>query len=218
VNRLATAILLVLPALGCGGDFGSMVHIPPPRHWSEDLARFREAKDEFFRTSAESPLLAAEVAAFAGLEYFEPDASLYFVGDIEAYPNPEPFKLATTAGQEREAVRYGRIRFDLGGAPQVLQVYRLLDVEPQEGSEGFFLAFYDGTTGSETYPAGRYLEIDGLPGGPYVLDFNMAFNPSCAYGDPTRFACPMAPRENRISARIEAGERGFHREPGTPAG
>ena len=67
----------------------------------------------------------------------------------------------------------------------------------------------DATTGTETYPAGRYLELFGPPGGPFALDFNRAQNPSCAYGAPERFACPVTPAENRLELRIEAGETGF---------
>ena len=83
---------------------------------------------------------------------------------------------------------------------------------PQEGAADFFLAFTDETTGRETYPAGRYIELDGPPGGPYVLDFNLAYNPYCAYGRPERFACPRTPPENRLSVPIEAGERGYRSE------
>ena len=57
------------------------------------------------------------------------------------------------------------------------------------------------------------MALQGSEGGPYILDFNLAHNPFCAYGAPERFACPRAPSENRLSVRIEAGERGYKQPP-----
>ena len=118
----------------------------------------------------------------------------------------------TTAGQERPCDRYGWFEFVLRGVPAKLQVYRLLDSAGQDGAPSFLVAFTDETSGKQTYPAARYVDLIGAPGGPYVLDFNLAYNPSCAYGDPDRFACPRAPAENRLPVTVEAGERGFKHE------
>jgi uncharacterized protein (DUF1684 family) len=74
----------------------------------------------------------------------------------------------------------------------------------------------DGTTGQETYHAGRYVDLQGPEGGPFVLDFNLAYNPWCAYGAAERYVCPVTPPENRLAVRIEAGERG-HRSASEPA-
>ncbi len=132
--------------------------------------------------------------------------SLYFVGDLQFYAEPETLQLVTTSGQERKAERVGFVAFRIDGEPQRLQVYHLAD-----GSGGLFLPFQDGTTGEETYPAGRYLNlIPSSQTGPYELDFNMAYNPSCAYGGAERFACPVTPAENRLDVRVAAGERGRH--------
>lgn len=188
-----------------------MVRIPPPRAWEEQVARYRGAKDEYYRSSPDTPLLAEDLPGFLGLDYWEPDPRLYFVGPIHAYKAPEQVMIVTTAGEPRPAEKYGYVRFKLEDQVETLQVLRLLDSDPLEGVQGLFLAFYDETSGKETYPAGRYVDFIGQDGGPYVLDFNLAFNPSCAYGAPERFACPKAPAENRLSSRIEAGERGYRR-------
>jgi uncharacterized protein (DUF1684 family) len=104
------------------------------------------------------------------------------------------------------------VGFRLGDQELRLQVYRLLDSAPAQGDAGYFLPFMDGTTGQESYPSGRYVDLVGPIGGPYVLDFNAAYNPLCAYGAPERYVCPVTPRENRLPVRIEAGERGYRRE------
>lgn len=205
------ALLLVLTSVaGCQGVHdGSMVRIEPPRNWGESIEQRRESRDDYMRQSPFTPLLEEDRAGFSGLEYWEPDDGYYFVGGINAYADPEEFTIISTAGEPRPCERVGWIRFPLAGQDLTLQVYRLLDLEPQDGDLGFFLPFMDATTAQETYPAGRYIDLEGRPGGPYILDFNKAYNPMCAYGSPERFACPVTPPENRLPVRIEAGERGY---------
>jgi hypothetical protein len=203
-------VLFLAGCAGAGGAAPTMVHLPPPPAWEESLLEARSRKDEMFRVSPESPLLPADRAAFESLDYWPPRPEYYVVGSIDFYPQPQPLEMVTTAGQLRPAERVGSVRFELHGAMQRLEVYRLRDsAEP----ESFFLPFMDGTTGRETYPAGRYVELQGPPGGAWVLDFNTAYNPSCAYGAPERFACPVTPAENRLSVRVEAGERGYKASP-----
>jgi len=204
---LAAAALLLLAS--CGRAGGTMAPLPPPSGWKEGILEYRAAKDRDFRTDPDTPLLAKDVPTFSGLEYWPPDPVYRFAGSIEIDGAPRRFTIVTTTGKERPCERYGQVAFEVRGKRCVLQVYRLLDTDPEPGGAGFFVPFQDETTGKETYPAGRYVELDGPAGGPYVLDFNRAINPSCAYGDPQRFRCPVTPAENRLTVRIEAGERGY---------
>jgi uncharacterized protein (DUF1684 family) len=210
-----------------------MVSLRPPVYWEENLAMQRAAKDEAFRTSPDTPLLAEDVASFTGLHYWQPDERYYFVGPINVYAHKEQFQIVTTAGKPRPCERFGAVAFPVDGVLQRLEVYRLLDQGGGMRAEDLLLPFTDGTTGTETYPSGRYVDLEGPPGemhvvagtdgrqiavGPFVLDFNRAYNPSCAYGAPERFACPVTPRANRLSMRIEAGERGFKLREGAEGG
>jgi len=113
--------------------------------------------------------------------------------------------VVTTTGTPRPCERWGRVTFARDGRVLTLQVYRLLDLPDRAGGEGLFLPFKDATTGKETYPAGRYVDLEGPDGGPFVLDFNHAYNPSCAYDD--RWACPLSPAENSLPFAVNAGER-----------
>lgn len=192
-----------------------MVSIPPPPDWTEMLQLQRDSRDEVFKSDPESPLLPQDRADFEGLEYWPPDPAYYFAGPIQFYADPERFTIVATSGQQRPCEKIGRIAFTIDGNRRTLQVYRLLDQPP--GTDGLFLPFMDATTGKETYPAGRYINLDGPPGGPYVLDFNQAYNPSCAYGSPERFACPVTPPENRLDVPIPVGERGFREPPPPPS-
>jgi uncharacterized protein len=213
-RALGAALAGSLVLAGCRSTApDSMVPIPPPRSWAAELAARRADKDRQFRTSPDTPIPEASRPTFKGLEYWAPDSRYYFVGPVHARERPERFTVPTTAGGSRPCEKVGWLRFPLAGKTRTLQVYRLLDAEPQAGAAGLFLPFLDATAGEETYPAGRYVDLVGPDGGPFVLDFNTAYSPSCAYGSPERFACPVTPPENRLDVRIEAGERGYAREP-----
>jgi len=217
-NFVVLLLLVTLAALvGCKtAPTGSLSPIPPPDGWQDALTDWRERKDDQFQNDPQTPLLAEDVPGFGGLEYWEPDPDYYYVGQINMYMQPEQFDIVTTAGQVRPCSKVGWFSFELGGQSLKLQVYRLLDQAPQSGGAAFFVPFMDGTTGQETYHAGRYVDLQGPEGGPFVLDFNMAYNPWCAYGAAERYVCPVTPTENRLAVRIEAGERG-HRSAPEPA-
>ncbi len=174
----------------------------------EDAVRAHRAdKDEFFRTSHGSPVPAAERATFEGLPYFEADEA-WVVDDLqlEPYEGDEPvsFQIPTTDGRLRPAERAGRFRFQAPGGDGVLTAYRLARSDGTV-DESLFVPFLDATTGTETYGAGRYLDIEAEDDGTWTLDFNLAYHPSCVY-DP-KFSCPLTPAENRLSFRVEAGEK-----------
>lgn len=216
-SRLFLALCISL--LACrGGSDALLVAIPPPRGWHEELQQQRAEKDQHFSLGPDTPLPAAALAAFSGLDYWGPDPRHYFVGPIHLYAQPQRFEIPTTSGRVRPCEKVGWIAFELEGRTQKLQVYRLADTDARSLANGLFLPFRDATSGKETYPAGRYLDLQGPPidggraalaVGPYILDFNTAYNPSCAYGAAERFNCPVTPPENRLEIRIEAGERGF---------
>jgi uncharacterized protein (DUF1684 family) len=77
-----------------------------------------------------------------------------------------------------------------------------------ETEQGYFLPFVDSLAGTETYPAGRYLDPEPLTGNRFLVDFNLAYNPYCAYNE--AWSCPLTPFENRLKVPIRAGEKLFH--------
>lgn len=171
----------------------------------EDAVReFRADKDEYFRSNPRSPIPAADRDAFPGLPYFEVDPALRFDGlALEPYHGTEPaaFSIPTTDGRLRPAERAGTFRFEVGGVPCSLTAY----VFAGGSTDLVFVPFLDATTGTESYGAGRYLDLEREEDGTYALDFNLAYHPSCVY-DPA-YSCPLTPAENRLPVRIEAGER-----------
>ena len=167
-----------------------------------DLLEMRTRKNQYFRTANDSPLPAQLKPVFTALEYYEPDWKYRFEGPVIRYPNPSKFQMITTSGVSRDAIKYGHIRFMLQGKEFQLEVYRLLDLAEKNL---LFVPFVDANVGKETYPAGRYIDLEEKPDGRYVIDFNAAYNPSCAYGGD--FPCPVTPKENHLPIAIPAGEK-----------
>jgi uncharacterized protein (DUF1684 family) len=179
-------------------------HEHVPVAYKDAVEGFRLDKDEFFKSDPHSPIPEAERAGFTGLPYYPVDEALAFDDRVlEPYTGDEPsnFQIPTSDGQLRPAHRAGILRFELGGVSRQLTAYTF------DGGDGesLFVPFLDETSGTETYGAGRYLDLEPEDDGTYSLDFNLAYHPSCVYD--IRFSCPLTPAENRLPVRIEAGER-----------
>jgi hypothetical protein len=165
------------------------------------LARFRAARHELMSGHPDSPIPAPRDRNLEGLAYWDYDASMRFRVPVEPR-EPIETEASSVTGDSFALRRIGLARLPIGD----LEVY-WIDVY----GGGVFVPFRDGTSGTETYAAGRYLldtvkgadlggDADGI-----ILDFNYAYHPSCAY-DPS-WSCPLAPRANWLSASVEAGER-----------
>jgi uncharacterized protein (DUF1684 family) len=168
-------------------------------------AAWRAGRDELFAHHLQSPLPAARRAAFGGLPYFPFDPSARVTAEVRPASRTR-FELEGSAGEPMAFVRFGVAAFRLGESDCELELYWL-----DAYGSGLFVPFADATSGTETYGAGRYL-LDtvkgadlGVEDGRLVLDFNLAYNPSCSY-DP-RWACPLTPPANRLAVEVRAGER-----------
>ena len=173
----------------------------------ERLAAFRAARDRLFVEHPSSPVPATDRASFPGVPYWPHDPELRFTATLD--PDPEAPPLDLPRSGEGASFPYSRISwvaFIVAGTDCRLAVYWLNDY-----AGGIFIPFRDGTSGDESYGAGRYLWDSakgadlGTSGDELVLDFNYAYHPSCVY-DP-RWSCPLAPLENRLTVPIRAGER-----------
>lgn len=169
-----------------------------------ELEEFRKRKDEFFKQHFQSPLSAAQKKNFMGLNYFSENDALRFALDMERYENPEPVQMQTSKGEVRDYFKVGQIRFPVNGVETTLQVY-----ESADNMGEYFVPFIDSTAPQETYGAGRYLEPEQIGTDKLLVDFNAAYNPYCVYGP--QWSCPIPPLENRLSVRIEAGEKNFEK-------
>jgi uncharacterized protein len=161
---------------------------------------FRKSKDDFFAHQPQSPLTAQQKRTFQGLQYFLPDPKFRLEVLVEEFPVKEQIEMQTSTGDIQVYERFGRFQFTVEGQPAMLTIYF--------SDTGYFLPFVDSLAGKETYPAGRYLEPEPLGNDLFLVDFNLAYNPYCAYND--AWSCPLTPFENRLKIPIPAGEKLFH--------
>lgn len=177
---------------------------------TEDLKVFRDGRDAEMRNKEETPLPYDDVAKFIGLNYFETDNSFRLKAKLVREFNDQKINFETSSGKVKTYLRYGRLEFKLGGKSYSLVAYKSQPLpQPDKYDDLLFIPFRDATSGKETYGAGRYLSI-WIPKGTdrVLLDFNMAYNPSCAYGT-DRFSCPIPPKENRLAVEVRAGEKNY---------
>ncbi len=164
------------------------------------LTRMRKDKDQAFRAEPWSPVPHAERRTFAGLAYYAPDPR-YRQAVVLEEAETERLEVPLSTGGTRTYTRVARIRLPLPEGEAVLAAY-----ETEGAGDGsLFVPFRDGTSGKETYGAGRYLEVHPTDDGRWLVDFNLAYNPYCAYSE--EYACPLPPAENWLRIPVRAGER-----------
>ena len=168
-------------------------------------AAWRAGRDALFAGHPQTPLAPPARERFAGLSYFDHDPGARVAAAVRP-AEPARYELEASAGEPMAFTRFAVAAFALDGERLELELYWL-----DAYGGGLFVPFADATSGTETYGAGRYL-LDTVKGadlgteeGRLVLDFNLAYNPSCSY-DP-RWACPLSPPANRLAVAVRAGER-----------
>jgi uncharacterized protein (DUF1684 family) len=178
----------------------------PEPAYEQTILASRAEKDRAFKDNADSPLTPRDRSAFASLAYFDPD-SMYRVGALLRTATADEaitVTMPTSTGKQRELRRVGRLEFNLKGQALALTAFAEAGAG---GAPRLFVPFGDLTNGTETYPAGRYLDLDPTATGLYDLDFNKAYNPFCAYNE--TYDCPYPPKENRLPLPVRAGEKTF---------
>jgi len=167
-----------------------------------ELDDFRAEKDRYFKHDLQSPLTREQKKTFSGLSYFPEAPELRLVVSVTPAETKETVQMQTSTGAVQPYQKFGRFKFQVEGQEAELTIY--------SGDYGYFLPFADALAGSETYGAGRYLEPEPQGEGKFLVDFNLAYNPYCAYNP--RWSCPIPPKENRLTVAIRAGEKVFGHE------
>jgi uncharacterized protein (DUF1684 family) len=170
--------------------------------YADEINTWRAVKDDFMQRSAESPIPPDRRASFPPLAYFPIEPDYRVPAALTVARGNDVLEIPTSRGERRPHHRVGTLRFTLKG--QLLSLTAFVEVG-QEDLRRLFVPFGDLTNGTETYPGGRYLELDRTATGIYDLDFNRAYHPFCYYNP--KYDCPYPPRENRLSIPVRAGER-----------
>lgn len=200
--KLFYTILLVLAGYVATAQDASV------QTYVKEMKSTRKKKDAEFKKGEKSPILQEERRKFKGLHYF-PANTLY---EVEATfirdSSQVPFKMKTSTDRLPEYVKYGVLHFNLSGKPYALTVYQNLElVLKPEYKDYLFVPFMDETNGFDSYGGGRYLDFRIPADSTVTVDFNLAYNPYCAYS--LKYSCPIPPAENHLKVKIEAGEKSY---------
>ncbi len=162
----------------------------------EKLTKFRTQKDQFFKTSEESPF--EDKKKYTKLNYFSPDQAFRIRATVEPIQDTAKLKLRMTGGEEESFVKYGYATFRL--KEQSHKLLLLLKMGEAGEEDQLFLPFTDETNGFDTYGGGRYLDLELDKNKELMIDFNFAYNPFCAYNH--NYTCPVPPKENHFNNSI----------------
>lgn len=176
-----------------------------------DLSIFREGRDKEFRSKDESPLREEDRVTFQGLNYFPVDNDFRLTAYLTRTPSKKWVQMPTSSGAMKKFVKFGVLKFNINRKPHTLSVYQMdpaIAAKFPEYADLLFVPFKDTTNRTETYGGGRYIDIRRPKGSSVILDFNLAYNPNCAYGG-EKWSCPIPPRENSLKVAIAAGEKRF---------
>lgn len=179
----------------------------------------REAADEWFRTNPSSPFLRDTSITYRGVQWFPIDPRLRGSSVLHPHAHPETVLVMGTRGEARKQLKYGYFRFtipDPDGTPATItmNVYKHTPHDPKRYSlyrDNLSVWFTDETTGKETYEVGRYVNVGNevpKPSYVYIIDFNKAYNPYCAYS--SMFSCAIPLEEDHIGIPIRAGQKKYH--------
>jgi uncharacterized protein len=171
------------------------------RSYLGELEQFRTMKDQAMG-SADSPIPSERRSALLPLPYFPASLDYRVPAVLEPSSERPTIEMPTSTGQLRTMMRVGRLEFTLRGEQLGLSAF--IEAGTEDMSR-LFVPFTDLTSGTETYPAGRYMDLQRTPTGLYVVDFNRAYHPYCYYNP--AYDCPYPPRENRLRIPVRAGER-----------
>jgi uncharacterized protein (DUF1684 family) len=169
--------------------------------YTTEISRFRQEKEAFFREGKGSPV--EDLRTFKGLRYYDPTPEYRIQAELSLIQGNDSISIQMSDGKTEKLAKYAYATFQLGG-----KSHQLLLLKHAE-EEGLFLPFGDQTNGFDTYGGGRYLdlELNKNERDKIMIDFNLAYNPFCAYNK--NYSCPLPPRENQLAVEIRAGEKEY---------
>ncbi len=175
-----------------------------PEDYIEKIEKERERQYKFIRFNIDSPLTEEQKAKFASLTFYDIDPSYKVKARLLPIENKKVREVPLTDGSMQRYIEHSYAEFELGGKTNKLLLLQAMD---EVDKRNFFLAFADETSAKETYGGGRYLNVRQDGKNSITLDFNLAYNPYCAYNPD--YACPIPPKENLLDIAVAAGEKNY---------
>ena len=183
------------------------ISIVGAQDFTAEIDSSRNAYKEAFLSDEHSPLGADDVKR---LTFYAPDSAYRGIAKVKFIYDDQPIIIPTYSGKEKKYLRYAELNLTIKGKPIKLTLFKSISLaaDPQY-KDYHFLPFTDPTNDDDTYGGGRYLDLkkSDIRGDELEVDFNMAYNPYCAYS--AGYNCPIPPPENAINIPIQAGEKKF---------
>lgn len=186
-------IILILSSLG-----------EEDTNYSKSIGEKRAEKVHFLKTSSSSPFIEKK-KKFAGLDFYPIDTKYKVRANLRKLPSSPPITVKNSDGSSTPYLKYAVAEFKLDGQDLALTILKPAGFGTMPNS--YFTGFADETSGSETYGGGRYLDLEIGKSENMTIDFNLAYNPYCAYAE--GYTCPLPPKENVLPVKILAGEKDY---------
>ncbi|EPR66791.1 DUF1684 domain-containing protein [Cyclobacterium qasimii] len=199
-------LLALVGAVVLGSLMYTFTGTTDPELYIENIAAERERQFKFLKFNIDSPLEEEQKKALDSLDFFPIDPSFKVRGRLVPVPRKRMVEIPMSDGTLERYIRHSFVEFEFNGETIKLL---LLQAEDEVDLRNFFLAFADGTSTEETYGGGRYINLRQDGSSSITIDFNLAYNPYCAYNPD--FACPIPPRENILDIPIRAGEKNYEK-------
>lgn len=202
MRDLTKTILLLLFLYGCKVKADD---------YTDRVMEHRKNIDELFADEKTSPLTSGDRTKFKNVEYFDIDKNYSVGARIVKFDSIKIIEIQHTRNRKYPFIRWGMAHFKLMNDSCHLIIYKVAGKDESETrNKMLFIPFRDASNGVETYPGGRYLDIETPKDSLTNIDFNLAYNPNCAYSD--TWSCPLVPAENTLQQVVRAGAKNFKRQ------
>lgn len=173
------------------------------------VEKFQKELNAEYADAKTSPLTEEDLAKFKSLDFYPINEKAFVKAQFIRTEKEKPFGMPTSTARKPMYVKYGEVHFQLEGKEFKLNVYRNIELSKKEEFKDYlFLPFSDLTSGKESYIGGKYIDLKIPAGNTIVIDFNLSYNPYCAYNH--KYSCPKVPLENDLAIEIKAGVKKFH--------
>lgn len=170
---------------------------------------FQKNMNASFADADKSPLLEDDLKSFQGLDFFPISEEFIVKATFIRSKKEKPFQMKTTTERTPMYKKFGELHFEINGKKMQLNVYQNLELIQKSGFKDYlFLPFSDVSCGKESYIGGRYIDMRIPKSKEVIINFNLAYNPYCAYN--YKYSCPIVPLENDLPIAILAGVKKFH--------
>lgn len=188
--------------ISCGENYTA-----EQKEYIASVEKQRQEKDDYMKNNPNSPFNFKGKIEFHSLKYFDVNPNFVFKSKLTEYTSKDTISIFGTKGEERKVIRFGFVNFEYKKKSYRLNVYK---GTTKSGDEYFSIWFTDKTTNEQSYGVGRYLDFELNPDKEfiYTIDFNLAYNPYCAYS--ADYTCAIPTKDDYVDLSIEAGEKKFH--------